>query len=337
MNETLETIKHRGYTIDVRSDYDAESPDQWGDTELFLVGFHDQFSVKRDDIDRNTLRAIACGGKYEDGSEHGEARELMKKYRVFRLDARIYSSADNPHLKLEEELAKSMTLDEAYNEYDSHFFGAVFVSRKEARTTATALKRAKGLLEIWDDYLRGNVYGYTITGPDGEMAGACSGFYGYPYTDMLEEAKSEANAAADARDLKRKEAAEKFEMYGKLYDNGGHTIDRYTIVFDKEVYGMSANPKSPQGFNQSCGSLDKMQLDDNEAVGKIIPLADAPEEVREAIIERVIEAGDSQDYIWDPEVCSSSLGEDGRPMTPGETAHKWDEETGICDECGAGK
>lgn len=41
------------------------------------------------------------------------------------------------------------------------------------------------------------------------------------------------------------------------------------------------------------------------------------------------------EYLLDPEVCPSSLGEDNKPMTEGETAHKWDEETGECNECGA--
>lgn len=37
------------------------------------------------------------------------------------------------------------------------------------------------------------------------------------------------------------------------------------------------------------------------------------------------------------EICPSSLDEHGLPMDYTETAHKWDEETGICDECGAEK
>lgn len=41
------------------------------------------------------------------------------------------------------------------------------------------------------------------------------------------------------------------------------------------------------------------------------------------------------EYLLDPNVCPSSLGEDDLPMTEGETAHKWDDETGECNECGA--
>lgn len=286
--EKIETIEERGHKIHIYPDYDADSPEGWKDPDLFVVGFHDQFHVPREGIDRNTLRAIACGGKYEDGSAHSEARELMKAYRVYRLDARIYSSADNPHLDLQEELTrKPVTVEEAYDRYDSYYFGAAFVSRKEARYEKTAFKRVRGLLEEWDDYLRGNVYRYEIETPEGDIEEACSGFYGYPYTYMLEEAKSELKALADARDEKRTKAAYSAKSKARIYDNGGKTADRYTILYGDACYGMSADPKSPQGFNQYCGDASKVVETGNEALGKRVKFQDLPEIVREAIIDRI--------------------------------------------------
>ena len=36
-----------------------------------------------------------------------------------------------------------------------------------------------------------------------------------------------------------------------VYDNDGITFDRYTVVIPRgDVFGMSENPSSPQGFNQ---------------------------------------------------------------------------------------
>ena len=40
-----------------------------------------------------------------------------------------------------------------------------------------------------------------------------------------------------------------------VYDNGGESIDRYTVIIDKDAYGMSDNPDSPQGFNQYIGMV----------------------------------------------------------------------------------
>lgn len=43
------------------------------------------------------------------------------------------------------------------------------------------------------------------------------------------------------------------------------------------------------------------------------------------------------DYETNPDVCPSSLGEDGYPIDPSETAHVWDESSDPhkCAECGA--
>lgn len=46
------------------------------------------------------------------------------------------------------------------------------------------------------------------------------------------------------------------------------------------------------------------------------------------------------DWVFDNDVCPSSLIEDDttgklRPMDENETGHKWDEDTGKCNECGA--
>lgn len=336
--ETIEKIQHKGYTINVYPDQDPQSPNEWGDDNLFLTGYDSRnFWVEREGFTEGHIRAMLAGGKYEDGSTHYDAVQDRKKYRMFALHPYTHSGTS---LKLGGYHAKKMSVDDAYS---CRIDGMVFVARSEWPNERKALDAAAGLVNDWNDYLGGNVYGYTITDPDDVTQGGCWGFSGYPYTDMIAEAKSEAEGMKKERDAKRAAALEKFKDHGKLYDNGGQTVDRYTVVFDREVYGMSNNPKSPRGFNQSAGSIEKMQLDNNPAVGKVIPLSKAPAEVREAIIERVLEAGDCIDYIHDPEVCSSSLGEDGRPMTPGETAHKWsdtpEEEDGKevikCDECGA--
>ena len=48
----------------------------------------------------------------------------------------------------------------------------------------------------------------------------------------------------------------------RVFDNGGETFDRYTIVIDNNVYGMSDNADQANGFNQYIGELG---LDCNES------------------------------------------------------------------------
>lgn len=91
--------------------------------------------------------------------------------------------------------------------------------------------------------------------------------------------------------------------YIRVFDNGGKTWDRYTVVIYEDdtpnneaytaVFGMSSNAKSPQGFNQYLGSgaelpavLEALQ-GKKTTVGKEMELTDLPQEVREAIGERL--------------------------------------------------
>jgi len=74
----------------------------------------------------------------------------------------------------------------------------------------------------------------------------------------------------------------------KIYDNGGKTWDRYTVLTEPWYFGKSCdafsfseNAKSPQGFNQYVGEVYQ-----GADIGKEIAFEDLPVEVREAFIER---------------------------------------------------
>ena len=51
-----------------------------------------------------------------------------------------------------------------------------------------AEKVLRGEVETYDQYLKGDVYGYIIKNPDGETVDSCWGFYGYEY--CIEEGKA---------------------------------------------------------------------------------------------------------------------------------------------------
>jgi len=70
----------------------------------------------------------------------------------------------------------------------------------------------------------------------------------------------------------------------KIYDNGGETFDQYTVIINGEVYGMSTNAMSPDGFNQYCHP--ESLLSDRSLLGKEVQFEDLPNEVQRAIIDR---------------------------------------------------
>ena len=71
----------------------------------------------------------------------------------------------------------------------------------------------------------------------------------------------------------------------KVFDNGGETFDRYTVIIDKDVYTMSANPNSPQGVNLYCGS--QIDVDYLEQTNTEIPTHEAPLGIKKAILRRI--------------------------------------------------
>jgi hypothetical protein len=73
----------------------------------------------------------------------------------------------------------------------------------------------------------------------------------------------------------------------KVYDNGGKTNDRYTVIIDGSVFGINTVPFHPaMGFSQYCGE-DSEKLKWNENWGdEIQDIAELPEETVKAIIAR---------------------------------------------------
>lgn len=69
----------------------------------------------------------------------------------------------------------------------------------------------------------------------------------------------------------------------RIYDSDEKVFDRYTIIIDEDVYGMSHNPLSPQGFNQWCCNVWEITT---KHLGKEIKFDDCPTEVQVAINDR---------------------------------------------------
>lgn len=72
-----------------------------------------------------------------------------------------------------------------------------------------------------------------------------------------------------------------------VYDNGGETVDRYTVIIGQDVYGMSHNPTNPQGFNQYLGNLEDTFFTDFDHL--LDKLAEVPKEIESAVRDRLTE------------------------------------------------
>ena len=81
--------------------------------------------------------------------------------------------------------------------------------------------------------------------------------------------------------------------YIRVYDNGGETFDRYTVVFTgryrKSIHsdfiylGMSKNPCNPQGFGQHGFSPFLIDRPKYSHLGKKISFNDLPDECKNVV------------------------------------------------------
>lgn len=167
-NNLIETIEYKGKKIEIFYDQDATSPDEWGNNDNFLVYDHRQFNVER------------AGYRPREIFDHmNETKKMFfDGYHVFVLYAYIHSGV-------------SLSLGRGgypFNDrWDVSSTGYVLVKREKGTwRRAQALKQAQFIVDDWNTYLGGEVYGYNSD------SGSCWGFYGPEgLKQMIEEAKNE--------------------------------------------------------------------------------------------------------------------------------------------------
>lgn len=71
-----------------------------------------------------------------------------------------------------------------------------------------------------------------------------------------------------------------------IFDNGGETIDRYTVLIGDGVYTMSHNALSPQGVNQFCCTREELDCKSLQDTCTRVQFQDVPTAVQDAILDR---------------------------------------------------
>ena len=78
----------------------------------------------------------------------------------------------------------------------------------------------------------------------------------------------------------------------RCYDNGGESIDRYTVVFTGNYAGrngcdylaMDDQPTSPQGFGQHMNSREIIDRPQSAHLGRRIPFSALPDACRRLVL-----------------------------------------------------
>lgn len=167
-------------------DPDPESPDTWGDESLFLVNYHRDFYVKKDEI--------VTEEKIRDFYQNVRIPQ-EQTHRIFPLTSLVHGGV---WLKL-----GTAGFASDPGGWDTSRVGAVLVSKREFRTEDKARKAAESLVGEWNQYLSGDVYGAVVEkyDQDKELLDTDSvwGMYG------LDNAKSQLEEMAGIAPKPRKQ------------------------------------------------------------------------------------------------------------------------------------
>jgi len=173
MEKAIEKINYKGKIIETFYDFNPLSPEDWVNDVLFLVYDHRDFTVKVKGFDPEDIFQYF---------QENPKKVLYEGYFVFPVYAYIHSGVS---------LSLGRNFYPFNDRWDTSFRGFVLCKKQKGNyTSKKAYDMSEGLIEEWNQYLSGDVYGYS------SAHGSCWGFYGKSgYNQMIDEAKSEIDYA----------------------------------------------------------------------------------------------------------------------------------------------
>lgn len=171
MNNLAEKITYKSHKIEIIHDEYPDSPNNWRNDDAFIVYDHRDFSVERKFFSPDSI--------FEKIKETGNL--FYEGYFVFPLYAYIHSGVS---------LSINRNNYPFNDRWDVSYRGFVLVRQQKGWSyhRSKALKSAESVVEEWNTYLSGEVYGYKIFDQSQNELDSCWGYYGLKY--CIEEAKS---------------------------------------------------------------------------------------------------------------------------------------------------
>jgi hypothetical protein len=160
-NDVVKTIEYRGHTINVIRDPEPQSPKDWDNDDAFLVYDHRQFSVEVKGFDPDSI--------FQHLSETNKS--TYEGYWAFPVYAYIHSGVA---------LSLGRSGYPFNDRWDVSFKGFALVKRQKGWTYThdKAIKVGQAIVDEWNQYLSGEVYGFQVLDSEGDDIDSCWGFYG---------------------------------------------------------------------------------------------------------------------------------------------------------------
>ena len=195
MNDEVHKEVYKGYTIRIIPDSDAQNLRTEYDTPFgTMVCFHGRYDLG-DKGHGYTSKEQSSWDEFEE--------RLVKDGAVVILPLYLYDHS-----------GITMNTSGFSCPWDSGQVGFIFITREKLLKKyggmrvskdmiAKATRVMEGEVETYDQYLKGEVYGYTIEDPNGDDSDSCWGYYG--------DYDGEHGALAEAKSIVDHEVAAKFK------------------------------------------------------------------------------------------------------------------------------
>ena len=172
-----QTIRYNGKTINIKNDDCPESPREWGNLGT-MICFHGRYNL---------------GDEHNFNPEDYNSFDEMEKAVEKQFDAVVLP------LYLYDHSGITISTSPFSSTWDSGQVGFIAISKEKARNEydwKVINKKRKELLttylenevKTYDQYLRGDIFGYEILNSEDEIEDSCWGFYGEE--SAIEDAKA---------------------------------------------------------------------------------------------------------------------------------------------------
>jgi len=215
----MESIEYKGYTINIKYDEIAENPRNWDNLGNMLC-WHKRYSLGDENLKDDFSYMAEC--KLENLPKYCNSWEEIKNILKKEFKAFIIMP-----LYLYDHSGISMRTYRhgIHSSWDCGSVGFIYITKEKIYKEYNVKRITKKLkeqienylineVEIYSNWLEGNIYFYNIENKNGEYINSCGGFYGYDFEEngLLDEAKSfiDYNIREE-----RKQKAEKLKSFIK--------------------------------------------------------------------------------------------------------------------------
>jgi hypothetical protein len=189
MKDVIKSENYKNYRIDIVNDENADNPRVAWDNASHILCYHRQYELGDDQMSHEEFMDLFNSIK--------KRKDVVWRY-LYLYDHSMIS------ISMESFIGRAH-----HAEWDSGRVGFVYMTHEDIRKNWNikkvtqayrdkAIELMGGEVKTYDDYVRGNIYGYIVTKiekdadgdeTDGEEIDSCYGFYGDYDKDLMTEAK----------------------------------------------------------------------------------------------------------------------------------------------------